>query len=151
MRKEHTSHQSVHVEVWRHPSQLDALQSWGSHCVSHQSQDQTALQISVYQHQVTTHAINTAGHPPYLIRLLVSGYHAHSRNERMSWVVHTSLNALVQGPAPRCLPVPQLMVHLRRSMPCSRQEDTEPHQAGKVCTVLLYTEAAKFCTCMPSS
>ena len=63
--------------------------------------------------QVTIHTINTAGHPPYLIRLLVSGYHAHSRNERMSWVVHTSLNALVQGPAPRCLPVPQLMVHLQ--------------------------------------
>lgn len=35
----------------------------------------------------------------YLIRLLITSHHAHCLDERVAWVVHAGLNALVQGPA----------------------------------------------------
>ena len=45
-----------------------------------------------------------------LIALLVPCHHAHSLDEGMPGVVHTSLNALVQGPAVRGQLVPQLAI-----------------------------------------
>ncbi len=50
----------------------------------------------------------------YLIGLLITSHHAHSLDEGMTRVVHSSLNALVKTPVIGGQLVPQLAINSRR-------------------------------------
>ena len=46
------------------------------------------------------------------VALLVTGYSSHCHDEWMSRIVHSSLDALIQGSSLGCLQITQLGIHL---------------------------------------
>lgn len=73
---------------------------------------------------------------PNLIALFISSYHPHSLDERMSRVVHSSLDALVQGPVVGGCLVPQADVNCWGEGSCHTV--VVPPQIRKVCTIENY-------------
>lgn len=78
----------------------------------------------------------TANINPDLIALLISSYHAHSLDERVSRVVHPGLDALVQGPVVGGYLVPQVCINSWGQGSCHTVVVLP--QVRKICTVESY-------------
>lgn len=105
---------------WKHPDQCGASWCEGhSHCVYPWSQGQRAQQTPNEKNQALSFPhfrtedtiIQYKNINPNLIALLISSYHAHSLDEGVSRVVHTSLDGLVQGPVVGGCLVPQVCIN----------------------------------------
>lgn len=83
----------------------------------------------------------TANIKPNLIALLISSYHAHSLDKRMSRVVHPGLDTLVQGPVVGGCLVPQACINGWGQGSCHTVVVLP--QIRKICTVNSYQHINK--------